>query len=100
MAEQGQLSLRSFAALSVGELGNRQRQTSAKVSSADASDFFIKVIESVQTTFSKPQSLPIVSRKLPRQAHSLKSDLVGVVDLGRNVRGGTLPRLSCDRSVL
>ena len=40
------------------------------------------------------------TRRLPRQAHSLKVDSGALVDLGRKVSGGTLPRLSCDRSVL
>lgn len=39
-------------------------------------------------------------RRLPRLAHSLKVDSWTLVDLGRMVSGGTLPRLSCDRSVL
>ena len=39
-------------------------------------------------------------RKLPRQAHNRKSDSGPLVGLGRKVRGGTLPRLSCARSVL
>ena len=39
------------------------------------------------------------SRKLPRQADSSHGDRT-VVGLGRNVRGGTRPRLSCGRSWL
>lgn len=40
-------------------------------------------------------------RKLPRQAHRLKSDTgTGVVALGRKVDGGTRPRASWARSVL
>ena len=39
-------------------------------------------------------------RKLPRQADSSQGDCSAVVGLGRNVRGGTRPRLSCGRSWL
>lgn len=40
------------------------------------------------------------SRKLPRQADSSQGDNPALVGLGRNVRGGTRPRLSCGRSWL
>ena len=40
------------------------------------------------------------SRKLPRQVDTSKGDCSGSVILGRNVRGGTRPRLSCGRSWL
>ena len=39
-------------------------------------------------------------RKLPRQVDTAKGDCSGSVSLGRNVRGGTRPRLSCGRSWL
>ena len=39
-------------------------------------------------------------RKLPRQVDSSMMDSTVLVDLGRNVRGGTDPRLSWGRSVL
>ena len=39
-------------------------------------------------------------RKLPRQVDTAKRDCPAVVGLGRNVRGGTRPRLSCGRSSL
>ena len=40
------------------------------------------------------------NRKLPRQVDTAKRDCPAVVGLGRNVRGGTRPRLSCGRSSL
>ena len=39
-------------------------------------------------------------RKLPRQVDTAKLDSTGASDLGRNVSGGTWPRLSWGRSVL
>ena len=39
-------------------------------------------------------------RKLPRQVDTAKGDCTGGFSLGRNVRGGTRPRLSCGRSWL
>ena len=39
-------------------------------------------------------------RKLPRQVDTAKGDCTGVLGLGRNMRGGTRPRLSCGRSWL
>ncbi len=39
-------------------------------------------------------------RKLPRQVDTAKGDCIGVLGLGRNMRGGTRPRLSCGRSWL
>jgi IS30 family transposase len=39
-------------------------------------------------------------RKLPRQADSSQGDFPAIVGLGRKVRGGTRPRLSCGRSWL
>lgn len=41
-----------------------------------------------------------LSRKLPRQADSSQGDSPALVGLGRNVRGGTRPRLSWGRSWL
>ena len=40
------------------------------------------------------------TRKLPRQVDTSKIDSAGVSGLGRNVSGGTRPRLSWGRSVL
>ena len=40
------------------------------------------------------------TRKLPRQVDTAKRDCPAVVGLGRNVRGGTRPRLSWGRSWL
>ena len=40
------------------------------------------------------------ARKLPRQVDTLQVDSRAVVGLGKNVRGGTRPRLSCGRSSL
>ena len=42
----------------------------------------------------------VFHRKHPRQVHSSDVDCSGLVGLGRNVRGGTRPRLSCGRSSL
>ena len=39
-------------------------------------------------------------RKLPRQVDTAKGDCTGGFSLGKNVRGGTRPRLSCGRSWL
>ena len=39
-------------------------------------------------------------RKLPRQVDTLQVDSRAVFGLGKNVRGGTRPRLSCGRSSL
>ena len=39
-------------------------------------------------------------RKLPGQVDTSKGDCLGVLGLGRNMRGGTRPRLSCGRSWL
>ena len=39
-------------------------------------------------------------RKLPRQVDTCKGDCTGGMGLGRNVRGGTRPRLTCGRSWL
>ena len=44
--------------------------------------------------------LPRWDRKLPRQVDTAKGDCTGGFSLGRNVRGGTRPRLSCGRSWL
>ena len=42
----------------------------------------------------------ILQRKLPRQVDTAKGDCTGGFSLGKNVRGGTRPRLSCGRSWL
>src|SRR5437773_10760858 len=42
----------------------------------------------------------VLMRKLPRQVDTSKIDSEGVSGLGRNVSGGTRPRLSWGRSVL
>ena len=39
-------------------------------------------------------SIVVIHRKLPRQADSSKGDFPAVIGLGRNVSGGTRPRLS------
>ena len=43
---------------------------------------------------------PLPTRKLPRQVDTAKLDSTGASGLGRNVSGGTWPRLSWGRSVL
>ena len=40
------------------------------------------------------------NRKLPRQVDTAEGGCVGLLDLGKNVRDGTRPRLSCGRSWL
>src|SRR5262249_16992228 len=47
-----------------------------------------------------PAILKAPLRKLPRQVDTVKVDSTGASGLGRNVRGGTWPRLSWGRSVL
>jgi hypothetical protein len=47
-----------------------------------------------------PERSIVTRRRLPRQVHILKVDSGALVDLGKKVSGGTLPRLSCDRSVV
>jgi hypothetical protein len=44
--------------------------------------------------------LGVFSRKLPHQVDTAKLDSTGIPCLGRNVSGGTWPRLSWGRSVL
>ena len=39
-------------------------------------------------------------RKLPRQVDTAKGNCAGMLGLGKNIRGGTRPRLSCGRSWL
>ena len=57
------------------------------------------VLQETQRASERERVLP--ARKLPRQAHSCKSDAGnGVNALGKNVSGGTRPRASWARSVL
>ena len=51
-------------------------------------------------TEGKKQVLGLRERKLPRQVDTAKGDCTGGFSLGKNVRGGTRPRLSCGRSWL
>ena len=60
---------------------------------AARSDFYVSLGFNPALTGDTP-------RKLPRQVDTAKRDCPAVVGLGRNVRGGTRPRLSCGRSSL
>ena len=56
------------------------------------------VAEAVAEEDRRPGSF--TGRKLPRQVDTAKGDWTGMLGLGRNIRGGTRPRLSCGRSWL
>ena len=75
-------------------------ETFETAEAADAASWDVAPYFTLQPLCDWCLSAPILSRKLPRQVDSAKGDWPVDDGLGKKVRGGTRPRLSCGRSLL